>query len=85
MLTISFENLQQPTEKDVIKMSSQTTDDGSDPVVPHYNNPEHHILFESSNTYESKNMELFTSPFLLFTNNNTHESKCKQISIHNIS
>jgi hypothetical protein len=35
MLTISFENLQQPTEKDVIKMSSQTTDDGSDPVVSH--------------------------------------------------
>ena len=33
MLTISFENLQQPTEKDVIKMSSQATDDGSDPVV----------------------------------------------------
>ena len=35
MLTISFENLQQPTEKDVIKMSNQTTDDGSDPVVSH--------------------------------------------------
>ena len=35
MLTISFENLQQPTEKDVIKMSSQVTDDGSDPVVSH--------------------------------------------------
>ena len=47
--------------------------------------PEHHILFESSNTYESKNMELFTRPFLLFTNNNIHVSKCKQISIHNIS
>ena len=32
---LSFENLQQPTEKDVIKMSSQATDDGSDPVVSH--------------------------------------------------
>ena len=29
----SRENLQQPTERVVIKISSQTTDDGSDPVV----------------------------------------------------
>jgi hypothetical protein len=35
MLTISFENLQQPTEKDVINMSSHTTDDESDTVVSH--------------------------------------------------